>query len=129
MDARQNQMISRGLAALHGIFALVALGIGNATLESPGDHPALAHLAFGIVLAVAAYALWRRSAWTRWTIALNGAASLIVALTLLASWASRGDAVPAALVLAAVAFAAIELFTFRHATGFVGARSSKPDGL
>jgi uncharacterized membrane protein (DUF2068 family) len=120
MDAGRHTGTSRALAALHALLAVLALGLGNATLDAPGDVPALTHLAFGLVLAVTAWGLWRRSAWTRWAIAVNVAVSLIVALTLLASLFSGNGGVPLLFTLVAVAFAGVELASFRHASGFAG---------
>lgn len=106
--------MDRLLAGVHLVLAFLAFGIGNA-VYGDGGGPAFFHLLFGIGLLVLAVALWRKSPLARWFAAASLGVATLMALMLILVQLERPVT---GLVLGAVAFGALEAFTFKQAVAF-----------
>lgn len=102
------------LAALHAVLALVAFGIGNAFWNGGGSTPPLLHLILGITLLVTAVSLWRDGRGVRWAVIFNLLLAGGVAGILVLDRLERGAAISMVLVAAAIAFAALEVYTITY---------------
>ena len=106
--------MARVLAAFHAVLALAALGIGNAYWADGASGPTLLHLVLGATLLVTAVSLWRNGKGVRWAVVFNLLLAGGVAAVLVLDRLERGAGTSAALVAAAVAFAALEVYTITY---------------